>query len=79
MFPSWFKGEFNAYHVSFAQIARDLERRFGVKIVIRNAKVGEEMFYASFVNDEDVDKILSKLNVDGIFKIKRNGDVIDIY
>lgn len=78
-YPSWFEGEFNAYHMTMAQIARDLERRFGVEIVIRNPEIAEEMFYASFVNDEDVDRILEALNIGGEFTVDRNGNLIDIY
>ena len=37
------------------------------------------MFYASFVNNEDVDMILDALNIDGNFTVSRNGDLIDIY
>ena len=78
-YPSWYEGEFNAYHMTLAQIARDLERRFGVDIVIRNPEVADEMFYASFVNSEDVDMILSSLNIDGSFTVRRDGNFIDIY
>lgn len=78
-YPSWFKGEFNAYHMTLLQIAKDLERRFGVEIVIRNPEIAQEMFYASFVNNEDVDMILDALNIDGNFTVSRNGDLIDIY
>ena len=78
-YPSWYEGEFNAYHMTLAQIARDLERRFGVDIVIRNPEVADEMFYASFVNGEDVDMILAALNIDGSFMVRRDGNFIDIY
>lgn len=78
-YPSWHDGEYSAYHLTLEDIARDLERRFGVEIVIRNPEIAGEMFYASFVNGEDADRILSALNIDGEFTIKRAGDVIDIY
>ena len=79
MEPSWYKGEFNAYHATLEEIAKDLERRFGVQIVIRNPIIAEEIFYASFVNHESVEEILKYLNIDGTFKIAKNGNVIDIY
>lgn len=78
-YPSWFEGDFNAYHMTLSQIARDLERRFGVEIVIRNPEIAEEMFYASFVNNEDVDRILDALNIGGEFTVTRSGNLIDIY
>lgn len=78
-YPAWFKGEFNAYHMTLSQIAKDLERRFGVKIVIKDPEIAEEIYYASFVRGEDADRILSALNIDGNYNVKREGNYIEIY
>lgn len=75
----WYKGEFNVYHMSLSQICRDLERKFDVKIMISNKNVASKIFYASFVNDEDVDQILSALNVQHDFRIRKQNKFYTIY
>lgn len=67
----WTEGEFDAYHKSFSQIAHELERRFGVRIIFRNHAVEDKVFYAGFVNNESVDEILEALNFEQQFKIER--------
>ena len=63
-------------NMRFIDIASYLERRFGVKIFIADESIGEERFYASFINDEGVDEILDILNMEGRFDISRNGNTI---
>lgn len=75
----WYKGEFNAYHLTLGQICRDLERRFAVKIMISNENIASKVFYASFVNNEDVDGILNALNVRKDFRIKKQDRYYYIY
>lgn len=75
-YPAWYKGEFDAYHSSFRQIARDLERIYGVKIIFRNAKLENTMFYISIVHAESADMILEALSNSTPFRIRREGDVI---
>lgn len=78
-FPAWYKGEFNSYDETFENIAKDLERRFGVEIIIRDESVAQERFSVSFVNGESLESILSALNIGDRFQIRRSGDVIDIF
>lgn len=75
-YPAWYKGEFDAYHSSFLQIARDLERIYGVKIIFRNEDLESMMFYISIVRAESADMILEALNNITPFSIKREGKVI---
>lgn len=75
----WYKGEFNGYHMSLSQICRDLERKFDVKIMISNRNVASKVFYASFVNNEDVDQILDALNVQHDFRIRKQNKFYTIY
>lgn len=76
----WYKGEFNAYHMTLEQICHNLERRFGVKIFIANQNVASKLFYASFVNNEDVEGILKSLNVNKDFRVKKQeGNLYTIY
>jgi len=75
-YPAWYKGEFDAYHSSFRQIARDLERIFDVRIIFRNEELEGTMFYISIVRAESVDMILEALRNSTPFDIRREGKVI---
>ena len=75
-YPAWYKGEFDAYHSSFRQIARDLERIFDVRIIFRNEELEGTMFYISIVRAESVDMILESLRNSTPFDIRREGKVI---
>ena len=75
----WYRGEFNAYHMTLEQICHNLERRFGVKIFIANQNVASKLFYASFVNNEDVEGILKSLNVNKDFHVKKHENLYTIY
>lgn len=59
-------------------IARYLERYFRVEIVITDPELTDYRFYASFVNGEDVNRILSTLNSSGTMKIYERNDIIYI-
>jgi len=76
MYPSWFKNEFNAYNMTLAEIARDLERRFNIRIAINDSNLADLMFYASFVNGESAEDIINALNVRKSFVIRKEGGVI---
>lgn len=77
-YPAWYKGEFDAYHSSFRQVARDLERIFDVRIIFRNEELENTMFYISIVHaeSESVDMILESLRNITPFGIRREGKVI---
>ncbi len=74
MQPAWHKGEFDAYHKTFRQIADDLERRFNVRIDIDDKALADRMFYASFVNGEEVSRILEAMNMNHEFRVRQKGD-----
>lgn len=57
-------------------IVRCLERRFNVRIVIEDKIIAEERFYASFINGEDLQTILSSLNTQNYMDIHQKGDLI---
>ena len=59
-------------------IAIDLERRFNVKILIEDETLSKTQYYASFINNEGLDKILQTLNSDGSMKIYKKHDTIVI-
>lgn len=78
-YPAWFHGEFNFYNEPLRGIAAELERKFDVRIIIRNPEIGDIRFFAGFVNNESVDEILAALNVKKQFRIERRGNIIDLY
>ncbi|MCR4843632.1 MAG: FecR family protein [Bacteroidales bacterium] len=55
-------------------IVRCLERKFGVQIVIEDAALAEERFFASFINNEDLPTILDAFNFQNHMKVIRKGD-----
>lgn len=59
-------------------IAADLERRFDVHIVIEDRTLAQTQYYASFVNNEGIDKILKALNSNSSMKITKKHDTIVI-
>ena len=59
-------------------IVSDLERRFDVKILIEDDSLRHTRYYASFVNGEDVYRILKALNANGTMKIFNRNEVIVI-
>lgn len=54
-----------------ADIAADLERRFGVDIIIEGKTLAATQYYASFVNGESLESILNTLNANGSMKISK--------
>jgi len=61
-----------------SDIVATLNRRFSTNIIIENEKLNSMRFFASFINGEDADMILSALNLNDSFKITRKGNVIFI-
>lgn len=59
-------------------IASDLERRFDVKILIEDRTLAKTRYYASFINNEGIDKILKALNGNGSMRISKKHDTIVI-
>lgn len=60
----WMNGRLKFDHQPFPQIARDLERKFNVKIHIRSQALKEEIFSGSFSADHSLQKILREIDVD---------------
>lgn len=59
-------------------IAKSLERTFGVRIEIADNTLAAERFYASFVNGETLEQILSTFNAAGTMRIARDNSTIRI-
>lgn len=56
---------------TLADIVADLHRHFDVDIIITDKALGNEIYYASFINNESLDRILEALNKDRLFSIRR--------
>lgn len=59
-----------------ADIVSSLNRHFKVNIVIEDSSLDNERFYASFINGETADEILSALNAGNIFRISKRDNII---
>lgn len=59
-------------------IVATLNRRFDMNIIVENDKLKSTRYFASFINGEGVNQILSALDVNGDFKIVRKGNTIFI-
>lgn len=71
-------GGFQFVNQTLADISHCLERHFGVTIHIDDTEIAEERYFASFVNNENVDEILNILNAQNFMNITRNGKIITI-
>ena len=63
---------------SLQEITKDLERRFNVHILIEDETLAQTQYYASFINNEGLDKILHALNSNGSMNISKRHDTIVI-
>lgn len=63
---------------SLEDIAKELERHFDVEILIEDSTLASTQYYASFINNESLDKILQALNSNGTMKITKRHDTIVI-
>ena len=62
---------------SLEEIAKDLERQFDVRIFIEDEHLAQTQYYASFINNEDLCKILNALNSNKAMKIwKKNNTIV---
>lgn len=65
-------------HKSLGEIARDLERIFDVQIVIRDASLPDEEYFATFASGWEIDELLDALNIRHTLRIRRDGRIIEI-
>ena len=72
------KGAIHFFNLRLSDITSDLERMFGVKLVLLDEKLAETRYFAWFSNNETLDQILDGINVDSKMKFNRQDDVIYI-
>lgn len=75
---SWRDGFHTFRHKSLSEIARDLERIFDVQIVIRDASLLDEEYFASFASGWEIDELLDALNIHHTLRIRRDERIIEI-
>ena len=57
-------------------IALDLERLFGTRIVILDEALAQTRYFAYFTNNETLDQIISAINSDRKMKISRRDGAV---
>ena len=63
------------YNLTMEDIASELERRFGVRIVVMDRKLSHTRFFAIFNNNESLDRILQAMSAGGRMSVRRvDGD-----
>lgn len=70
---------FSFINIPLQDIALDLERTFGKRIIVADDSVVDQRFLAFFSNGESLDEILRLLCRNGRLKTVRKGDTIYIY
>ena len=65
-------------NAQLSDIAAALDRQFNVNIVIQDAGLASERYYASFINGEGVDEILAALNTGHHYRIINKDGIIYI-
>ena len=71
-------GSIHFFNLRLSDIASDLERLFGVKVVLLDEKLADTRYFAWFSNNETLDQILDGINVDGMMKFRKKDNVIYI-
>lgn len=72
------QGAIHFFNISLEDIAADLERIFGTRIVIIDEELEDDRYFAWFTNNEDLEQILNGLNVDGKMKLVMRDDIVYI-
>lgn len=73
------EGSFSFINTPLLDIAADLERSFGKRIVVADDRVATQRFLAFFTNGESLDEILQLLSRNGGLRTVRRGDTTYIY
>jgi len=60
-YTSWKDGNFAFFHMSFSEICKLMERRFGVNIEIKNKQLANKRFTGRFIYGEELYQILDLL------------------
>ena len=72
-------GSFSFINIPLQDIATDLERTFGTRIIVADASIASQRFLAFFTNGESLDEILRLLAANGRLRIARKDGTVYIY
>ena len=74
----WINGKMKFTKVPFGILAKDLERRYNVKIVIESKSLREEAFTGSFTSEHTIYDVLREIDVEKQYKWEQTGNVFVI-
>lgn len=77
-YTTWKDGKFYFNGITFANIARQLERKFNVHIQIDSEKLKNTVFTGDFVRGENLEQILRIITMDKRIKYQIEGDQVYI-
>ncbi len=63
LYTSWKEGLINFRNESLKDIARHIERWYNVKIIIKNPKLNDELYFGTIMKNKPVDQILEVLQL----------------
>lgn len=64
---------------TFEQIIWTLERNYNVKVNIHDEQIKKRRFAGDFKNNETIEQIFNVMSVNGKFRYKIKGNIIDVY
>ena len=70
---------FSFINIPLEDIIEDLQRSFGVSVIIADPAIASQRFLAFFTNGESLDEILGLLAANGNLRISRRGDAVYLY
>lgn len=69
-------GSMHFFNSRLSDVAKELERRFGIRFIITDANLANTHYYAYFTNGESLDEILLTLNADKRMHIRKTDEAI---
>ncbi|MEG1586058.1 MAG: FecR family protein [Bacteroidales bacterium] len=76
---SWHEGYLAFCDEPLSEIVKELERRFDVKIIIKNERLKANRYYLTFVNQETLPEILEQIQKDENIRVEIKDSLIEIY
>lgn len=78
-YSSWIGGDLIFRSKPLKEIASQLERTYNIRIVIRNQDLRDIPYYLAVSGRQNVDDVVELLKMDSRLRIRRVGDIIEIY
>lgn len=69
---AWINGMLTFTKQPFVNIAKDLERKYNIRLVIQSKNLQREIFSGSFASNYSLEQILDEIDVDGKYKWERH-------